>query len=242
MEEYITKEITNQTNKKEKNKKNILIICAHSDDQILGAGGAIAKYSKEGYNIFTVIFSYGEFSHFHMKKEHVKEMRVKESLAAENAVGGKGIILFDHRDGKVKEDVTKKKTHLELKKIIDKFKPEKIFTHSQDDLHPDHRAVLKTVLKSYDLLDKNSKSKPEIYCFEVSQLWNIKKRKLPILVVDITQEFKNKIKALHQFKSQINLFSHTYEVNLLYIGVYIRAFISGILFRKKLAEIFYKIR
>lgn len=39
--------------------ERILVIVAHSDDQMLGPGGTLVKYAKEGKEIHTVIFSYG---------------------------------------------------------------------------------------------------------------------------------------------------------------------------------------
>ena len=48
----------------------ILILAPHPDDEILGVGGTIAKYSKEGKNNYVVIFSYGEVSH--LKEEIIK--------------------------------------------------------------------------------------------------------------------------------------------------------------------------
>lgn len=234
--------IVKEDDKKKAKKGNIMVICAHSDDDILGAGGAIAKYSREGYNVHTIILSYGELSHFHMKKEHVMEMRVKESLDAEHIVGGTSLIFFDHTDGQLSKEIPKKKTKFEIKNLMLKYKPKKIFTHSEDDMHPDHRATHKLVIESFDELNKDNKLKSEIYTFEISQLWNLKKRKQPKLVLDISNYFKFKIKALHTFKSQINLFSHTYEVNLLYLGVYVRAFLAGIRYKKKLAEVYFKVR
>ena len=41
------------------NKKNILIIGAHPDDEILGCGGTIDKYKKMNYNIYTLILGSG---------------------------------------------------------------------------------------------------------------------------------------------------------------------------------------
>ena len=35
-------------------KKNILIISPHADDEILGCGGFISKYSKQNYQINVV--------------------------------------------------------------------------------------------------------------------------------------------------------------------------------------------
>ena len=43
-------------------KKNILVLAAHPDDEVLGCGGTIAKYSKEGHFIHVAFMSDGVFS------------------------------------------------------------------------------------------------------------------------------------------------------------------------------------
>ena len=226
----------------DKNKGNILVICAHSDDQVLGPGGAMAKYAREGYNVYTFIFSYGEVSHPHLKRGSVAKTRVNESKEADTIIGGKGVFFLGLKDGQMKNDFERKKMMPKLKRILVDYKPKKIFTHSSDDMLPDHRFIREITLKTYDLLRKETNMKSDIYSFDVWNIWNFKKRKDPRLVVDITGTFKYKIKALHEFRSQINIFSHTYLVNILYIAVYVSAFMNGLKYGFKAAEVFYKQR
>ena len=44
-----------------KNKKKILVVAAHPDDEVLGCGATI-KYSKIGYEVFVLLMSDGESS------------------------------------------------------------------------------------------------------------------------------------------------------------------------------------
>jgi len=236
-----------EKNNKSKNRvntpsRNILVICAHSDDQVLGPGGTMAKYAAQGYNVYTLIFTYGEVSHPHYQFKHIAKTRVQESRDADAIIGGKGVFFFGAKDGKIIESIREKKKIPLLKRIIKNHSPEKIFTHSIDDPLPDHRAVRSLVLEAYDYLNKKEGLKSEVYSFDVWNLWNIRKRKEPKLVVDIGDTFHKKIKALHAFKSQINFFSHTILVNFLYLGVYVKAFVNGLKYRVKVAEVFYKIR
>ena len=39
--------------------KNILIIAPHADDEILGCGGSIAKFSRLGYEVFVLVLTNG---------------------------------------------------------------------------------------------------------------------------------------------------------------------------------------
>lgn len=221
---------------------SILIFCAHSDDQVLGVGGTMAKYARQGHEVYTYIFSFGELSHPHMKKEYIKEIRTEESLLADKIIGGKGVEFFGLVDGIMSKEIINKNIYSKIKKIILDKKPDKIFTHSVDDMLPDHRSVRRAVLKSYDDVVKNSGFSCDVYSFDVWNLWNLKKRDKPVLVEDISDTFKFKIKALHEFKSQINIFTHAYLVNILYLGVYVRAFLYGVKYQVKLAEVFHKIR
>ena len=42
-----------------KNKKNILVVAAHPDDEVLFCGGTIKKYSDMGHNVNLFIATYG---------------------------------------------------------------------------------------------------------------------------------------------------------------------------------------
>jgi len=94
---------------------NILIIAAHSDDQILGAGGTTAKYAKEGSTVKTIIFFSGEETHPHFKEEIIVSTRMDESLKADKIIGGKGVNFFNYI-----EKSFKKSYYKEAKKNLEK--------------------------------------------------------------------------------------------------------------------------
>ena len=213
-------------------KESIFVICAHSDDQILGPGGTVAKYAKEGKETFTIIFSYGETSHFWLKKKVSVEIRVKEAQAADKVIGGSGVVFFGLTEGKFLEDVKDKKIKDRIKELIKEKNPDKIFTHSIDDPHADHKDVYNVVKEIVDEINYEG----SLLCFDVWNIIDFKKREKPKLYVDITDTFKTKMKALHCFRSQrlVMLFP--------YINVYIKAFINGLKNDCKYAEKFYKIK
>jgi LmbE family N-acetylglucosaminyl deacetylase len=224
-----------------RSKGSILVICSHSDDQVLGVGGAIAKYAAEGYEIHTVVMSFGESFKPHLRREIISKTRIKESQRADKILGGHGVIFLGLKEMRFEEDFDKRGISKNFKNIIAKLKPVKIFTHSADDAHPDHRATFRIVLKSY----KEMKLKADLYTFEVWHLINLKKRNKPKLVVDISGTFKTKIKALKAFKSQIdlsNFYNYLVLNNFLFFLVYIKDALNGIKYNTRYAEVYYKIR
>jgi len=226
--------------KKRGKKETILVLGAHSDDFVIGAGGTIAKYVKEGKKVVSVVFSYGEKSHPWMKEKVVQKFRSEEASRASSILGCK-TIFFDLGDQEILKDYKKKNVDKELLKIINRYKPTKIFTHSIEDSHlsfgmfvgkDDHKAVNKIALEVYDKLDY----KPEVYVYSIWTPIALKTDR-PVLYVDISNTFKEKINALKQYPSQ--RFTAIYPLLSL---IYFRAFKNGIKIRKKFAEKFYRIK
>lgn len=200
-----------------------------SDDEAVAMGGAIARYVAEGKKVIKVVFSYGQFSHPHLKEEVVIKHRVEETKEANKFIGISETLFFGLSDTKIKTDAEKYGIKEKVKFLINKYKPEKIFMPSALDPHPDHQAVNKIVLESVDELKKPY----QVFAFEV---WNIIKETHPALYIDITPYFAKKLKFMKLFKSQWQ------SMYALWIPVYIRARSYGRKNNCKYAERFYKLR
>jgi len=212
--------------------EQVLIIGAHPDDEIFGLGGTIAAYSKKGIKVSTIILSYGELTHPWLKPEHSVKTRVRESRSAGKEVGTYETIFIGVKEGNFSEALEDKAIKNRLKHLIQDRKPSKIFTHSNNDPHHDHRAANKITLEIVDDLNQ----KIDVYSFDIWNPINFAERNLPKLFVDISATFKTKLKALRKFKSQkSSLWS-------LLPMVYFRALLNGLNSGTRFAEVFYKIR
>lgn len=205
----------------------ILAIGAHNDDQIIGCGGTLAKYAREGKIVKTIVCSFGESSHPHYKKEVIAKTRVLEAQKSDNILGGEGITFLAMKEGKFKEEFEKKGN--QILKMIKELKPTKIFTHSADDPHPDHRVVHNFIKKNKDKINA------DIYSFDIWNLFSIKKSDTPKLVVDISKTYAQKIKAFEVHKSQ------QIVVSQFKWKIYIKDRINGLMNKCKYAEVFHRI-
>jgi len=217
---------------------NIIVFCAHNDDNLLGVGGTIAKYSREGIKTITVIFSYGESSNPWLKKKVTKEIRKRECEEANKIIKGGEIIYLGLKDGKLKQEIKNKNPRVKKKieQTIKKFKPVKIFTHSPKDPHPDHKAVTDVLVEVLDELKKKEKRKYDVYTYRVWNPTSTSHSKFPKLVVDISNDFNTKLNALKCHRSQrITMFSLLWNIIR-------RDLFNGLKNKYTFAEVFYKIR
>jgi LmbE family N-acetylglucosaminyl deacetylase len=210
----------------------ILAIGAHNDDHLIGAGGALTKYAKEGKRVRTIICSFGEKSHPHLRKEVIITRRVKESLQADKIMGCAGVAYLGVREGHFDEDFEKRDIAKKLAWIVQKEKPSKIFTHAPDDFHPDHRAVYRLVMQ----LVEQKKIKCPVYSFDIWSLVKLRNRNLPRLVVDISDTFNTKIKAFLVHESQ------TLAIWALLWKLILKDWLSGVIHGHRYAEVFYRLK
>ena len=188
--------------------KNILIVAAHPDDEILGSGGTVARLIKEGYEAYTVILGEGITSRDGRKEslEEIKELK-KEASKANKILGVNEVYTYDFPDNSFDTvpliDIVKT-----IEKIKNKIKPQIIFTHYEKDLNIDHRITYSAVLTAARPLP--GESVKEIYSFEVlsSTEWNYPLTFFPDTFFDVTKTIELKIKAMEEYKSEIRSFPH----------------------------------
>ncbi len=180
------------------NSESILVLSAHSDDFVLGAGGAIAKYAKEGRRVTVFVFSYGEKSHPWLKRRVIRKIRSEEAYHAGRILGC-SVKFFDLPEFGFMQDSHRSKAEEQLLKFIHRTKPAKIFTHSSEDPHPDHHAVSKIAAELYGRISLLSQT--EVYSYSV---WNPVsfRTQYPAMYVDISNTFRVKLRALREFRSQ----------------------------------------
>jgi len=125
----------------------LLVVFAHPDDESMGMGGTLAKYSSEGVETYYICASRGERGWYGPEEQNpglrdLGQLRTKELGNAIKELGMKGLYFLDYVDGEVDqadhaEAIGKIVTH------IRRIKPQVIVTFPPDGNygHPDHIAV-----------------------------------------------------------------------------------------------------
>ncbi|MBC7878342.1 MAG: PIG-L family deacetylase [Anaerolineales bacterium] len=125
----------------------LLAVFAHPDDESMGMGGTLAKYSAEGVDTHLICASRGERGWFGPEEqnpgpERLGQIRTQELENAVKELGMKGLYFLDYIDGDVDQAdhadaISKIVTH------IRGIKPQVIVTFPPDGNygHPDHIAI-----------------------------------------------------------------------------------------------------
>ena len=128
-------------------KFRLMAVLAHPDDESLGFGGTLARYSAEGVETYLVTATRGERGRFfspHRKAEPVEVGRVREAeLRAAAAVLGIGeVFILGYPDGGV-DQVDAATAIAAIVQHIRRVRPHVIVTFGPDGAygHPDHIAI-----------------------------------------------------------------------------------------------------
>lgn len=194
-------------------KKNLLVIAAHPDDELLGCCGTLLKLKKD-YQINVIFMSDGVSSRFKTKtplKE--KKIRINECLNVFKFLKFKKPYFYNFPDNKLDSvpliDIVKI-----IERNIKKLKPQIIITHFENCLNIDHQVVYKAVITAARPINKSSVKK--ILSFEIpsSTNWALFKKNsfLPNYYVDISKNIQKKIKALKMYKSELRKFPHSRSI------------------------------
>ena len=185
----------------------VLIISAHADDETLGCGGIISKFKNQSVKCHIhVATGYGDGNHPLFSREEIENIRDEFRKALDHL--GNPEFSFGNLPTVLINDMPSYKINLEIKKIIESYKPNSIFIPSISDLHLDHRIInyaAKVACRPYltnnfqinRLCEYEVPSETNIYYDQGANSF------LPNLFVDISKEFNNKLKALSEYKSQL---------------------------------------
>jgi N-acetylglucosamine malate deacetylase 1 len=182
-------------------KLDILVLAAHPDDAELGCAGTIARHVAAGYKVGIVDYTQGELG-----TRGTVETRAQEAAEAARIQGVSVRENLKLRDGFFQND---EQHQLKVIQAIRKYQPEIVLANARIDRHSDHgRAArlsydatfLSGLAKINSVDDKGFKQDPwrpkVVYHFIQSILVQ------PDLIVDISDYWEIKLKAIQAFKTQ----------------------------------------
>lgn len=124
----------------------VLVLCPHADDAELGCGGTLARFIKEGKEIFCVIFSAGEKN---VPREFPGDILRTEIKKATKTLGinPRNLILFNYE---TRLFPTFRQSILDDLITLEKqLKPDLVILPSMYDIHQDHQVISQEGIRAF---------------------------------------------------------------------------------------------
>lgn len=137
-----------------------LILAPHPDDEALGCSGTVALLNQKGASTTVVFLTNGERLHGEPSAA-IAEKRKDEAKSASEILGCKEPISLGFPDGEI--NIYTEGVYEKLFDIIEKTKPDIIFSPSPIDYHQDHIATSKIAIRLLRTLNSFKLAFYEIY-------------------------------------------------------------------------------
>ncbi len=190
-------------------KKKILIISPHADDEILGCGGFISKYSKQNFHVNVLILTNANKGapEIYSPKE-IKKIR-DEAKIANNFIGTKKL-FFENLPALNLNNYPIYKISDIINKYIVNINPEIVLIPSVNDIHDDHKIIFQAAKVAMRPNKKSNLNKILSYEVLSETEWNENEKSFnPNYFVSLEKsDINNKVKAFLKYKSQVKKFPH----------------------------------
>jgi LmbE family N-acetylglucosaminyl deacetylase len=194
--------------------KIILVVVAHPDDEVLGCGASIAKWTASGSIVHVLIMAEGATSRSQVRDRRVKSKELlllgKSAHSAGSILGVASVKLLDFPDNRMDSldrlDVIKA---IEIE--IERIKPHTVVTHHCGDVNIDHRIIHEAVITA--CRPQPGHSVRLLLAFEVasSTEWQPAGSSVPFQpnwFENVAETFDCKIKALEFYQSEMREWPH----------------------------------
>lgn len=195
--------------------QNILVVLAHPDDPEFFCGASTARWVRAGHHVSYCVITCGDkgTKDLTIKSDELCALRQKEQRAAAKVLGVKDITFLNYPDGYLVPDLRLRK---DITRVIRIVRPDVLVTCDPLTLftamgglnHPDHRAAGQATLDAVFPAARDHLNFIELWTDEklephiVREVW-VCGTLQPNVVLEVTDTWEIKIKALFKHKSQI---------------------------------------
>ena len=194
----------------------VMVIAAHPDDEVLGCGATIHKLVNQGWRAHLIIMS-GGITGRYAKDVLIEgllqeqEALAKQMFRAASVLGYHNVDTFNFPDNRM-DVISKMDLTQAIRPIIERERPDLIFTHHPGDYNWDHTATFDAVMMA-------ARCNPpefhplEIRTFEVlsstERAWQTPSQVFsPNLYVDVSRSIDMKKLAMKYYESEYRAYPH----------------------------------
>lgn len=193
----------------------VLVVLAHPDDPEFFCGGTVARWVKNGCEIYYCLLTRGDKGSDDDKiaPEQLASIREEEQQAAAKVLGVKKVQFLDEPDGYLMPSLELRE---KIVRVIRQVRPNIVITCDPTNFfpsnryinHADHRAAGQVTLDAVFPAARSALYFPQLYKDEALEPHKVREvfvagAQHPNTTIDITATFEQKIEALSKHRSQI---------------------------------------
>lgn len=181
----------------------LLVIAPHPDDEVLGCGGTIRRFVREGHTVQVAIVTKGWEPLF--PKAQVEQVR-DEARTANRRLGVADLTFMDLPVTKLAQ-MPQHELNGALNDLLDQSQPDWVFLPHRSDVHEDHRQIFDAAMVALRPLPQRL-GVQRILCYETlsETHWNapcVMPAFEPQVFIDISADLPAKLDAMRCYQSQL---------------------------------------
>lgn len=196
----------------------MLVVAAHPDDEVLGAGGAIARHAQVGEEV-SILFLADGISSRHSDGDHEEALsrRRSSALVAADILGANTPRFLDLPDNRL-DSIAMLTLAQAVEREIERVRPKVIYTHHAVDLNVDHRCTHEAVMTA-------CRPQPTLEVVTVLQFETASSSEWrapssfpafqPNWFVDIESTLETKLRALEAYSEELRTWPHARSLEAL---------------------------
>ena len=189
----------------------ILVIAPHPDDEVLGCGGTIAKYTYKGDEVYLCIVTKSYTPDW---SEEFLKRRQKEIEKANKILGIKKTYLLNFPTVKL-DTIPQKKLNTSILKVVSEVKPDVLYIPHKGDLNKDHRLVFEASLVAVRPSNLKLKNVLSYETLSGTEWGQSIEPFIPNVYVDISGTLEKKIESMKAYKSELKKYPHPRSLEII---------------------------
>ena len=132
--------------------KEVLVVCAHPDDESFGLGSVIGILSEQAIKVRVLCFTHGEASTLGDSSRPLWEVRSEEFSSAANILGIEDAELLSYPDGHLAEVSVEELAH-QVEQVLGNAELLLVFDEGGITGHPDHSSATQAAIRAAERFD-----------------------------------------------------------------------------------------
>ncbi len=186
------------------NFRNVLVVAAHPDDEVLGVGGTIPLIKRQGGRVTVVIVTDGSSTQY--ENDHdVLVRKQQQALEANRLLGTDEVIQWDFPDMRL-DTVEHHQLNQAFEHLISSRRFDTVFVQNGEDINLDHQITYRSVLVATRPLPDQPVTSLLGYHVSSSTEWGGRTQNTifcPNYFVDVSETIDIKLAAMAVYKDEL---------------------------------------